>query len=475
MNLEPFFISLAIDISMKVMKFGGTSVGSVNSILSLKHIVETESQKDKVIVVVSALGGITDMLINTSALAQNGDDSYRDNFRQMVERHRNMIDTTITDQSARTELYEYVDSLLEELRSIYLTIYLTHELGPKTIAAIVSYGERISSRITAALISGAKWFDSRKFIKTTTKHGKYQLEIGITKQLVQQTFRHIPQVSVVPGFISTDSVTNEVTNLGRGGSDFTAAILAAALNGSQLEIWTDVNGFLTADPRIIPSAHTISELTYSEAMELCNFGAKVIYPPTLYPVCRKQIPIYVKNTFNPKNSGTVIKQHIDNDKLPIKGISSISKTTLLTISDIPTNNAARINMRIFSCLAENGVTAFHVSRTSANNISIGIHDSDCPTALTALNHELAKELKTKIITPVKVQSGLTAIAIVGENIHRITALPSRLTTMLANEGITILSTALNANDINLSLIVETSTLISTLTILHKTLFLELRG
>lgn len=161
---------------MKVMKFGGTSVGSVNSILSLKHIVETESQKDKVIVVVSALGGITDMLINTYSLAQNGDDSYRDNFRQMVERHRNMIDTTITDQSARTELYEYVDSLLEELRSIYLSIFLTHELGPKTIAAIVSYGERISSRITAALISGAKWFDSRKFIKTTTKHGKYQLE-----------------------------------------------------------------------------------------------------------------------------------------------------------------------------------------------------------------------------------------------------------------------------------------------------------
>ncbi len=455
---------------MKVMKFGGTSVGSVNSILSLKHIVETESQKDKVIVVVSALGGITDMLINTSVLAQNNDNTYRDNFQQIVERHHNMIDTIIIDQSARKKLYEYVDPLLEELKSIYLTIYLTHELGPKASAAIVSYGERISSRITATLINGAKWFDSRKFIKTTTKHGKYQLEIETTKQLVRQTFHHIPQVSVVPGFISTDSITNEITNLGRGGSDFTAAILAATLNGNQLEIWTDVNGFLTADPRIIPSAYTINQLTYSEAMELCNFGAKVIYPPTLYPVCRKQIPIYVKNTFNPENPGTVIKQHINNDKQLIRGISSISKTSLLTISNIPASNAAKINMRIFSCLAENGVSAFHVSRTSANNIYIGIHDSDCPTALTALNHELAKELKSKIITPIQMQSGLTAIAIVGENIHRITALSSRLTTLLTNEGIKILSTAFNANDINLSLIVETSTFTQALTLLHKTLF-----
>lgn len=455
---------------MKVMKFGGTSVGSVNSILSLKHIVETEAQKDKIIVVVSALGGITDMLIKTSELAQNGDDTYRDNFRQMVERHRDMIDTIINDKAVKANLDENIDNLFEELKSIYLGIYLTHELGAKAIATIVSYGERMSSRIAATLINGAKWFDSRKFIKTVTKHGKYQLDNNATEQLVRQAFHTIPQVSIVPGFIATDSISNEITNLGRGGSDFTAAILAAALNGSQLEIWTDVNGFLTADPRIIASAYTIKELSYSEAMELCNYGAKVIYPPTLYPVCKKQIPIYVKNTFNPENPGTVIKQHIDNDKLPVKGIASISAISLLTISGIPAANAAKINLRIFSCLAENGVSVFHVSRTSADNISIGIHDDDCPIALASLNKELAKELKTKTILPLQIRSGFTAVAIVGENIQRITALSKKLSTLLENAGIDIIISTKNASDISLSFTIESQHLNKSLNIIHENLF-----
>jgi len=286
---------------MKVLKFGGTSVGSVESILSLKKIVE--AQEDSVIVVVSALGGITDQLLATAKRAQTGDEGYKDNLAQMVKRHNDMVEAIITDKAKKERLLKVVDDLLHELGSIYKGVFLIRDLSNKTIDTIVSYGERLSSNIVAELIEGAKLFDSRKFIKTQAKHGRSVLDSELTASLVKDTFSKLPKVAVVPGFISSDVDTEEVTNLGRGGSDYTASIIAAALNAAQLEIWTDVDGFMTADPRVIPTAYTINELSYVEAMELCNFGAKVIYPPTIYPVCIKNIPILVKNTFNPREPG----------------------------------------------------------------------------------------------------------------------------------------------------------------------------
>ena len=293
---------------MKVLKFGGTSVGSVKSILSLKKIVENEAKHQPVVVVVSALGGITDKLIATSKLALKHDDGWKTEFDDMVDRHHKMIDTIITDTKKREDLFNTVDALFEQLRSIYFGVYLIHDLSEKTQDAIVSYGERLSSNIVATLIGGAKWYDARNFIKTERKNGKHVLDNELTNKLVSDTFDNLPRVSLVPGFISRDRDTDETTNLGRGGSDYTAAILAAVLDAEVLEIWTDVDGFMTADPRIIKTAYTINELSYIEAMELCNFGAKVIYPPTIYPVCIKNIPIRVKNTFNPENPGTIIKQ-----------------------------------------------------------------------------------------------------------------------------------------------------------------------
>ena len=266
---------------MKVLKFGGTSVGSVESILNVKRIVEAE--QEPVVVVVSALGGITDKLIKTSRLAVAGDLAYQQEFDEIAMRHRQMIEAVIPEGEKREELQATVEALLDELKSIYQGVYLIRDLSPKTSAAIVSYGERISSRIVAALIRGAKWFDSRKFIKTEVKGGRQLLASDLTNELVKMTFAELPQVSLVPGFISTDAESGEVTNLGRGGSDYTAAIIAAALDASMLEIWTDVDGFMTADPKVISAAYTINELSYVEAMELCNFGAKVVYPPTIYP------------------------------------------------------------------------------------------------------------------------------------------------------------------------------------------------
>ncbi len=270
---------------MKVLKFGGTSVGSPESILSLKSIVENEAKKESIVIVVSALGGITDKLLGMSSLAVSGDERWKDEMAAIVDRHHRMIDTIITNTEDRETLMNEVDALLEQLRSICFGVYLIRDLSEKTQNAIVSYGERMSSRIVATLVRGAKWKDSRAFIKTIYKNGKHQLASETTAQLIRAEFAPLPRVTVVGGFISADLETNEVTNLGRGGSDYTAAIIAAALDAEWLEIWTDVNGFMTADPRVIKTAYTIKELSYTEAMELCNFGAKVIYPPTSAAGC----------------------------------------------------------------------------------------------------------------------------------------------------------------------------------------------
>ena len=297
---------------MKVLKFGGSSVGSVNSILSVKKIVE--AVEEPVIVVVSALGGITDQLINTSQMASEGNEAYEKEYRDIVNRHIEMVYTVIPAGDARSLLLDQVNELLNELKDIFQGIYLIRDVSPKTLATIVSYGERLSSIIVATLIEGAVWYDSRTFIKTEKKHSKHILDSELTTGLIKEAFKELPKVALVPGFISSDKNSGEITNLGRGGSDYTASILAAALQAEMLEIWTDVDGFMTADPRVISNAYVINELSYVEAMELCNFGAKVVYPPTIYPACQHNIPILIKNTFNPEAPGTIIKQEIEHNK-----------------------------------------------------------------------------------------------------------------------------------------------------------------
>jgi aspartokinase/homoserine dehydrogenase 1 len=456
---------------MKVLKFGGTSVGSVESILSLKKIVENQSQP--VIVVVSALGGITDKLISTSQLAVKGDTAYKSEFEAMVKRHHDMIDTIITDTDKRVQLFNTVDRLLEELSSIYHGVYLIHDLSAKTQDAIVSYGERLSSNIVATLIEGAQWFDSREFIKTEKKHGKHVLNSELTNQLVRNTFKKLPKVSLVPGFISRDNNTNETTNLGRGGSDYTASIIAAALDAEQLEIWTDVDGFMTADPRVIRTAYTINELSYVEAMELCNFGAKVIYPPTIYPVCIKNIPILVKNTFNPDGEGSIIKQKIENDSKAIKGISSINGTTLITVTGLSMVGVIGVNRRIFTALADNGISVFMVSQASSeNSTSIGVKDSDAEEAVRVLNNEFAKEIKTGAMFPMNAESGLATIAIVGENMKHTPGIAGKLFGTLGRSGISVIACAQGASETNISFVVDSKYLRKSLNVLHDSFFLS---
>ena len=457
---------------MKVLKFGGSSVGSVNSILSVKKIVE--AVEEPVIVVVSALGGITDQLIKTSEMAADGNPAYEKEYREIVNRHIEMVYTVIPAGAPRGELLDKVNELLSELKDIFQGIYLIRDLSPKTSATIVSYGERLSSIIVATLIEGAVWYDSRTFIKTEKKHARHILDSDLTNELVRETFKELPKVALVPGFISTDKNSGEVTNLGRGGSDYTASIIAAALQAEVLEIWTDVDGFMTADPRVISSAYVINELSYVEAMELCNFGAKVVYPPTIYPACHGNIPILIKNTFNPDAPGTIIKQEINHEKSKaIKGISSINDTSLITVTGLGMVGVIGVNFRIFKALAQNGISVFMVSQASSeNSTSIGVRNQDAALACEVLNGEFAKEIEMGEISPVKAEMNLATIAIVGENMKHTPGIAGKLFGTLGRNGVSVIACAQGASETNISFVVEANSLRKSLNVIHDSFFLS---
>ncbi|MDR0657356.1 MAG: bifunctional aspartate kinase/homoserine dehydrogenase I [Mediterranea sp.] len=457
---------------MKVMKFGGTSVGSAGSVLSVKKIVE--SVKEPVIVVVSALGGITDKLIDTSKMAAAGNPDYENEFREIVYRHVEMIRETVPAGRAQAALQKQIGELLNELKDIFQGVYLIKDLSPKTADTIVSYGERLSSVIVAEAIENAVWFDARNFIKTEGKYSKHILDTELTNTLIRETFRELPQVSVLGGFISSDKVSGNVTNLGRGGSDYTASVIAAALDASVLEIWTDVDGFMTADPKVISTAYTIEELSYVEAMELCNFGAKVVYPPTIYPVCHKHIPIRIKNTFNPEAGGTVIiQQHRNGEGKAIKGISSINDTCLITVQGLGMVGVIGVNYRIFRTLAKSGISVFLVSQASSeNSSSIGVRDADADLACRVLNEEFAKEIEMGEITEIFAEKELATIAVVGENMKHTPGIAGKLFGTLGRNGISVIACAQGASETNISFVVESKFLRKSLNVIHDSFFLS---
>ncbi|WP_290096509.1 bifunctional aspartate kinase/homoserine dehydrogenase I [uncultured Duncaniella sp.] len=457
---------------MKVLKFGGSSVGSVSGIQNLSKIAQ--GCEKPVVVVVSALGGVTDMLIATAVMAARGDETFRDGIEKLTIRHHDIIDQVITDRPE--ELKIQVDKLLGELASIYHGLFLIRDLSPKTQALIVSYGERLSSLIVNRLVPGSVLHDSRIFIKTDRKRHRSMLATELTAELVRKEFagtEYDGNIHIVPGFISSDAESGEITNLGRGGSDYTASIIAAAMDAEVLEIWTDVDGFMTADPRVIPTAYTINSLSYVEAMELCNFGAKVVYPPTIYPVCVKNIPILVKNTFNPDAPGSVIRSTIDDDCKPIKGISSISGTSLITVTGLSMVGVIGVNRRIFTALADNGISVFMVSQASSeNSTSVGVRDEDAAEAVRVLNQEFAKEIGTGAMYPMHAESGLATVAIVGENMKHTPGIAGKLFGALGRSGISVIACAQGASETNISFVVNGESLRKSLNVIHDSFFLS---
>ena len=456
---------------MKVLKFGGTSVGTIDSLRNVKAIVE--QNEEQTIVVVSALGGLTDKLIATAKTAAKGGDSYYPDFQSMILRHHNIINGLVPEEH-KAEVTTLVDSMLEELGNIYKGVSLIRDLSPRSLDIIVSYGERLSSTIISRIIKDAVLFDSRNFIKTLEQFGKHVLDNDATQNLVHETFDNADfKVAVVPGYISTDA-EGDVTNLGRGGSDYTAAILAASLDARALEIWTDVDGFMTADPRVIDNTYVIEHLSFIEAMELCNFGAKVIYPPTIYPVFHKNIPIYIKNTFNPTAAGTCIsEQRPSPEGKDIKGISSINDTCLITVSGLCMVGVIGINARIFNALARQGVSVFLVSQASSENTtSFAVRNADADRAVLALETEFMAELQTGELNPMQVERDLATVAIVGENMRNASVVAGKLFNTLGRNGINVIACAQGASETNISFVIELKNQKKALNVIHDSFFLS---
>jgi len=455
---------------MKVMKFGGTSVGSVKSILNVKQIVE--AVEEPVVVVVSALGGITDQLILTSKLAAKGNYTYEKEYNEILSRHIDMVEHIITDTDTRNKVLKEIISILDELYNIYKGVFLIRDLSPKTSDIIVSYGERLSSLIIANLITGSKLYDAREFIKTEKQSGKHIVDFETTNRLIVSQFENMPQVAIVPGFISSNTTTGEVTNLGRGGSDYTASIIAAALKASILEIWTDVDGFMTADPKVISNAYVIEEMTYIEAMELCNFGAKVIFPPTIFPAYHNNIPIQIKNTFNPEAQGTYIAKEKRTNGKAIKGISSIDDTCLITVQGLGMVGVIGVNYRIFKALAKASVSVFMVSQASSENTtSFAVKNADADLAVNVLKQEFALELAQGELNDIKAEKDLATLAIVGENMKRTPGIAGQLFGTLGRGGISVIACAQGASETNISFVIKKEHLRKALNSIHDSFFL----
>lgn len=459
---------------MKVIKFGGTSVGSVEGILNVKKIAE--SQQEPVIVVVSALSKITDLLINVAKTASAGDKNYLTDLETINSRHFQIIEDVIPSDKKEETILK-VKECLTDLANILRGIYLIKDISVRINDTIVSYGEVISSIIVGNLIEGAVHFDSREYIKTYNQFDKHIVDFVTTNKLIEEKFNTLPKISVCGGFISSDVNTGFTTNLGRGGSDYTAAILAASLNATKLEIWTDVDGFMTADPKIISSTYVIEKLSFSEATELCNFGAKVIYPPTIFPVYHKNIPVEIKNTFNPEAKGTYISSEKEDikkeDTRAIKGISSINDTSLITVHGLGMVGVIGVNYRIFRALARNGISVFLVSQASSeNSTSIGVREQDSKLAVSVLRKEFATEIQQGEIHEIFSEDNLATVAIVGDKMKRTPGIAGKLFGTLGRNGINVIACAQGASETNISFVTDRSVLRKALNVIHDSFFLS---
>ncbi|MDE6393450.1 MAG: aspartate kinase [Muribaculaceae bacterium] len=454
---------------MKVLKFGGTSVGTVGSLSNLKSIVD--SLEEPAVVVVSALGGLTDRLIATARAASEGDSSFRSSVAEMATRHFDIIDALVP-QSRREAVREVIAELLAGLEDIYTGVALIRELSEKTLSRIVSFGERMSSVIVAEILDNAEHRDSLTFMRTEKWFNRDIAARQLTDDLIREAFPlPLTRTVVTGGFISLDKDTGEITNLGRGGSDYTAALIAAALDADSLEIWTDVDGFMTADPRVIRDARVIESMSFIESMELCSFGAKVIYPPTIYPVFHKNIPIRILNTFNPSAPGTLITDSSENLSSDVRGVSSVKNTCMVSVSGSLTSNVAQINSRSYNAMARNGVSIFLVAQpNAATSFSMAVSELDADRAVEILSREFAPELQNGEVTGVSIERDLSVIAVVRESIKEIRGLGARLVNTLQREGIAVKAVSDGASESTIAIITSASDTDRSLCLIHTACF-----
>lgn len=453
---------------MKVLKFGGTSMGSAKSINDVKKIIL--SYDKPVCAVVSAVSGVTDMLLKMASLASIGED-YNEVFNTMKQKHEAiMAELKISNN---TTLTTEIESLNSHLTTILNGVSILKELSPRSMDIIQSFGEKYSSRFLSAIIEGAKLHDSTQLIKTERVGTRHQVIEDLTYHNIMAIKNNLANVNIFPGFISSD-INGESTTLGRGGSDYTAALLAAGLGADVLEIWTDVDGFMSADPRIISRAYKLDHLTYAEAMELSHFGAKVIYPPTILPVLKKNIPIYIKNTFNPTEVGTLIDGNETPDpKNKIKGISSIRNVSLLTLQCVGMVGVSGMSMRLFGALAKEYINVILISQASSeNSITICIETKDAQCAASVISTEFAKEIEGGNLASVSVDNDMAVVAIVGAKMKCNTGVSGMLFNAVGKNGINIYAIAQGASEVNISFVVKEDDLKKTLNSVHDSFFLS---
>ena len=461
---------------MKILKFGGTSVANAQNIKLVLDIATKKAQQDKLIVVVSAFSKVTDLLQLASIKASLKDESYKEIVAEIEKKHLDAIKELIP-VSEQSGLLSHVKRIVNHLDTLLDGCFLLGELSSRTTDTILSFGELLSSYIIAEAlkqnIKSGGYKDSRELIKTNSNFGKAAVNFDITNQLIVDFFAsNENQVVVMPGFIAS-SLEGINTTLGRGGSDYTAAILAGALNTSDLEIWTDVNGMYTANPKIVKQAQPIATISYQEAMELSHFGAKVLYPPTIQPVFKKNIPILIKNTFEPEAEGTYISNKVTSSTNPVKGISHIDNITLITLEGSGMIGVSGSSKRLFEVLSHENINVIFITQASSeHSICIGILNSDAEKAENAINKAFEIEISQNKVDPCIVEKNLCIIALVGENMKNHQGLSGRMFSTLGKNNVNIRAIAQGASERNISAVINERDVKKALNTLHENFFEE---
>jgi aspartokinase/homoserine dehydrogenase 1 len=455
---------------MKVLKFGGSSVGNSERIRTVKRIIAYEPLP--MVLVVSAFQGVTDTLKNISESAAGHDAGYKPRLEELINKHHVVCEELLEGDSLKPALAK-IDNIFQELGETLSGLFLLRELSKYSLDKVLSTGERVSSIIISAFFENSLLIDSREIIKTDNHYGNANVDFTITNSLIRKKILKKNKLIIVPGFISS-TVDNEPTTLGRGGSDYTAAIIAAAVNAEILEIWTDTDGFMTADPRKVDKAYAISALTYSEAIELSHFGAKVIYTPTLRPVYKKMIPVLVRNSFNPDAKGTLISDKSSNgSRSPIKGISSIDRIDLITLQGPSMVGVTGTSMRLFGSLAKRNVNIILITQASSEySITFAVNPSDTKKAVEAINQEFEREITFKKELKIVIERDLSIIAIVGERMKNTPGISATLFKSLGQNGINVIATAQGSSELNISVVIKNESLKKALNVIHDGFFLS---
>ncbi|OUJ76138.1 bifunctional aspartate kinase/homoserine dehydrogenase I [Hymenobacter crusticola] len=459
---------------MQVLKFGGTSVANAENINKVVRVVETAAQKDTTVVIVSALGGITDALIEAGTLAAAGQESYKDKLRLIEERHFETVKALIpvANQSAALSL---VKKKCNELEGICDGVFLLGELSTRTLDRIMSFGEYVSSSLVAARLQALgiqhQWKNSCELIRTNSRFGFAEVDLATTyAQIADYVATTAQPLYVVPGFIASDGA-GTTTTLGRGGSDYSAALFAAALNASSLEIWTDVSGMMTADPRLVSTARPISHISYQEAMELSHFGAKVLYPPTIHPVMHRGIPLWIKNTFAPDDYGTLVEITPPPSQNVVRGISSMGNLALLSLEGSGMVGIPGFSKRLFEALSRELVNVVLITQSSSeHSISVGISALDAERAQAAANAEFAPEIAVHKLEPVHLERDLAIVAVVGENMKNHPGISGRKFAALGGNGVNIRAIAQGSSERNISTVIRASDVRKAINVLHEAFF-----